>query len=309
MIYITTECQDVMTDLTIEWIISNKKDFRRFNDSIFVEPQELLSLKNVKKIWQRRGAFNFLPTGLKYEFTNKRELLNYVTKENRDYNIYLEHHFRTVLGSNYIGSFTKEVSSNNKLINLDFANEVGLDTPEYMVTCSKKELLQFYNRHQKIITKDLKSPVNIKTKRKNISSSGVKLLSESSIQKIQDNFAPIFLQKYIEKNFEVRIFVFNKKLYCMAIFSQLNDDTKVDFRNDHSSNPNRCIPYTLPSAVESKIWKLLNILDFDTCSIDLIVTPDNQYYFLEINPMGQFHWLSSNCNYYIEKEIANFLCK
>lgn len=309
MIYITTECQDLMTDLTIEWIISSGKSFKRFNDVNFTEPSEIYSKKDIRKFWQRRGAFNFLPPKLRYNFTNKRELLNYIAKENREYNIYLEYYLKKKLGLNYVGSFTKEISTNNKLINLDIAQEIGLNIPEYIVTSNKEELLRFYKKHKRIISKDLKSPVNIKTKKKNISSTGVKLVTEKSILKIQDYFSPIFLQEYIEKSFEVRIFVFSKKLYSMAIFSQQNEKTKVDFRNDDNINPNRCIPYKLNKKVELNIWKLLETLKFDTCSIDLIITPDNLVVFLEINPMGQFHWLSENCNYYIEKDIAEYFCK
>jgi hypothetical protein len=45
----------------------------------------------------------------------------------------------------------------------------------------------------------------------------------------------------------------------------------------------------------------------NTGSIDLILTPNGEYFFLEINPMGQYDWLSKNCNYYIEKDIAEML--
>jgi hypothetical protein len=43
--------------------------------------------------------------------------------------------------------------------------------------------------------------------------------------------------------------------------------------------------------------------------VDLIYTPDGEYVFLEVNPMGQFHWLSENCNYYLEEFIANQLAQ
>lgn len=45
----------------------------------------------------------------------------------------------------------------------------------------------------------------------------------------------------------------------------------------------------------------------NTGSIDIVVTKDKRYVFLEINHVGQFGWLSENCNYYIEKHIAQEL--
>jgi glutathione synthase/RimK-type ligase-like ATP-grasp enzyme len=42
-------------------------------------------------------------------------------------------------------------------------------------------------------------------------------------------------------------------------------------------------------------------------SIDLIVDENNDYIFLEVNPIGQFAQVSIPCNYYIEEYIANYL--
>jgi len=42
-------------------------------------------------------------------------------------------------------------------------------------------------------------------------------------------------------------------------------------------------------------------------SIDILVTPNNEYVFLEVNPVGQFGMVSQPCNYYLEKRIAERL--
>jgi D-alanine-D-alanine ligase-like ATP-grasp enzyme len=48
-------------------------------------------------------------------------------------------------------------------------------------------------------------------------------------------------------------------------------------------------------------------LDLNSGSFDIIFTKQNKFVLLEVNPIGQFHWLSKNCNYKIEKIIANYL--
>mgnify|MGYP003653909829 CR=1 FL=1 len=48
-------------------------------------------------------------------------------------------------------------------------------------------------------------------------------------------------------------------------------------------------------------------MDLNCGSFDIIYTPSGEYYFLEVNPVGQFQWLSYNCNYFIEKLIAEGL--
>ncbi|WP_447951552.1 hypothetical protein [Chryseobacterium koreense] len=50
-------------------------------------------------------------------------------------------------------------------------------------------------------------------------------------------------------------------------------------------------------------------LELATCSIDMIVNKDWEYYFLEINPVGQFGMISNPCNYFLEKKLAELLLK
>lgn len=90
-------------------------------------------------------------------------------------------------------------------------------------------------------------------------------------------------------------------MYTMAIFSQLDPDSTLDFRevDVNGAHPNRMAPYKLPRIVRLKIDKLMKKLKLESGSIDMIVTPDNEYYFLEVNPVGQFNFVSELCNYYI----------
>lgn len=51
----------------------------------------------------------------------------------------------------------------------------------------------------------------------------------------------------------------------------------------------------------------MNSLDLDSGSIDMIVDSSLTYYFLEVNPIGQFEMVSMPCNYNLEKLIAEEL--
>jgi len=119
-------------------------------------------------------------------------------------------------------------------------------------------------------------------------------------------FAPSLIQKYIEKEYEIRSFYLRGKFYSMAIFSQQNEITKTDYRKQ-TAKKNRRVPYALTKAVEEKLRKLMNMLNIDTGSIDLIKAKNGDMYFLEVNPSGIFNDLSYSCNYYIEQTIANIL--
>ena len=51
----------------------------------------------------------------------------------------------------------------------------------------------------------------------------------------------------------------------------------------------------------------MDLLNLDCGSIDMILTPKNEYVFLEVNPIGQFGMTSYPCNFQLEKRIAEIL--
>jgi len=90
----------------------------------------------------------------------------------------------------------------------------------------------------------------------------------------------------------------------MAIFSQGDSQTELDFRRYNYDKPNRVTPFRLPVELELKLKKLADHFELKTGSFDLIRTQDNNYVFLEVNPGGQFGMVSYPCNYFLEKQIA-----
>lgn len=66
------------------------------------------------------------------------------------------------------------------------------------------------------------------------------------------------------------------------------------------------MPYCLPKNIEQKIHLLMQSLDLNSGSLDFIKS-GSKYYFLEVNPVGQFLGMSVLCNYLLEKEIAEYL--
>jgi glutathione synthase/RimK-type ligase-like ATP-grasp enzyme len=153
----------------------------------------------------------------------------------------------------------------------------------------------------------LKNNFYFKNKNYHFKNSGTHLLTIDNIDNISNHFFPTYFQKYIEKEFELRIFYLKGKFYSMAIFSQNDIKTTIDYRNYNKEKPNRNIPFQLPKDLEKKLHFFMKKSALDTGSIDMIKDTNGQYVFLEVNPVGQFDWLSINCNYYIEEKIAYFL--
>jgi glutathione synthase/RimK-type ligase-like ATP-grasp enzyme len=66
-------------------------------------------------------------------------------------------------------------------------------------------------------------------------------------------------------------------------------------------------PHQLPSAVEKQLFELMNRLGLEYGAIDLRLTPEGQYVFLEINPAGQFLWIELETGQRISEALATHL--
>lgn len=195
----------------------------------------------------------------------------------------------------------------NKLVCLLAAKNHGLSTPSFIVTTDKKVVTEFYNRcNRRIVLKDLDSSFSYGSKSA-IYSSYTVLIDDKQLASFPEKFFLTFFQEYIEKEYEVRCFVLGKLTRSMAIFSQKSAQTQIDFRRYNFKNPNRKVPYKLPHPIQKKILKLMKDLDLETGSVDLIKCKNGKYYFLEVNPVGQFGFVSEPCNYNLHFEIAKYL--
>jgi len=130
---------------------------------------------------------------------------------------------------------------------------------------------------------------------------------EDAVAALPETVLPTLLQAMVDKAWEVRAFYLAGELHAMAIFSQHDQQTAVDFRRYNRTRPNRAVPYRLPGEVQEQLRALMRELQMDTGSLDLVRTPDGRHVFLEVNPAGQFGMVSHRCNYRLEKKVAEHL--
>ena len=193
----------------------------------------------------------------------------------------------------------------NKIDVLIEAKKIGIQVPEYLLTNSKIELLEFKNTHQKIITKPIYNamPIIINDQKKGYMYTNI--VNDVVISKLPNEFFPSFFQECISKDYEIRVFYLDGNFFSSAIFSSSEDDS-IDYRNK-KKNKIHPVPYKLPIALEKKLNSLMRKLKLNTGSIDLIKCISGDYYFLEINPCGQYEAISTMCNYQLNKKIAEWL--
>lgn len=93
-------------------------------------------------------------------------------------------------------------------------------------------------------------------------------------------------QEYIAKQYELRVTVIGKRLFAARLYSQDDARTAVDSRD--MSAPIRYEACTLPDEIQRRCLDFVHSYGLEYGALDLIVTPEDEYVFLENNPVGQF---------------------
>jgi ATP-GRASP peptide maturase of grasp-with-spasm system len=277
----------------------------------FVYKKQLVDISSIDSYWYRRGGLTVKSVDYnKLSRLFSPEFVMPVSSALRDELFHFTEFIYLLLRYKKpkIGDPFK--CSPNKLIVLHKAALAGLCIPKTLLTNSKKSLALFFSSFLSIVTKPISGGVFIRDRNKTGHYFAyTEIISEDYLESFASDFFPSKFQEYIDKVLELRIFFLGDVFYSMAIFSQSDEKTKVDFRKYNREKPNRTVPYKLPLEIEEKLRTLMFELELESGSIDMIVTKDDEYVFLEVNPVGQFGMVSEPCNYYLEMEIAKYLSK
>ncbi len=97
---------------------------------------------------------------------------------------------------------------------------------------------------------------------------------------------PCQFQEYVPKRSELRVTVIGDELFPVEILSQEHAETVVDWRR--FDVPVEYRRAELPDSVAAQCIALTRGYGLNFSAVDLVLTPDGRYVFLEINPNGQF---------------------
>lgn len=257
-------------------------------------------------MWYRRGWLNLK--------SDKIISYNEDTKISQQFNSFLIYEKTGLVNFIHYALIDKKHINNylfskvNKLMVLKKAIEIGLIVPPTIITGEKTKLIEFKKKHGALITKTAIEGLFFGSDNFWISSY-TEPITDELIKNLDELFFPSLFQLEIQKLFELRVFYIEKELFSMAIFSQSNEKTQVDFRHYGLDKPNRNVPFKMPLELKNKIIKLMEANRLNSGSLDFIYSVDKKFYFLEINPIGQFGMTSYPCNYFLEQLIANKLKK
>ncbi|KQT33123.1 MvdD family ATP-grasp ribosomal peptide maturase [Chryseobacterium sp. Leaf405] len=191
---------------------------------------------------------------------------------------------------------------------LKIADKIGLKIPETCVTNNPEEAKKFILKHQNVIAKMQTGFAIYEDGVESVVFTNV--IDEDKLEELDTLlYCPMQFQKKIEKKKELRVTIVGRDVYAFEIDSQQSEAAKIDWRKDGVNLIDKWIPTELPTDVEAKLLELLDVYHVDYGAIDIIVSPEDEYYFIEINAAGEFFWLDNLTEEnQISKSIADILC-
>ena len=187
----------------------------------------------------------------------------------------------------------------NKLYQLQCVQNIGLSIPKTFVG---NVLPQDITPASKYIVKSLDTALFYDELQEYFTYSSV--VDGGELVDANINDAPIILQEFIEDKRDIRVTVIGNRLFPVGI-TKNGENIYGDWRK----NTKESLQYKLellPDDISNGIIKLMKELGILFGGVDLAFS-DGKYYFIEVNPTGEWGWLNQYCGMPLEKAIVDEL--
>lgn len=271
--------------------------------SIYKNGQFLCFYEEIKSVWAHRSDIKILNY---YQQVDESELeysLGHHTTQKES--------IRNLLHKKKcLGRFGK--LNFNKLVFLDSCRQLDIKIPNSLVTRKKSELSKFMaNQKNGIIVKSIAANFHFcvsKNEKEQTWAHGITTaINNEKYQNIPEEFDLSLFQEKLDKKYELRVLFIAGICYPQVIFSQKNSFSEVDYRQGLDDKNMRQCGIQLPQKITNQINQLMNFLNLNIGCIDIVVTKNDEFVFLEVNPSGIFTDMMDNCNYDMHYEIAKYL--
>jgi glutathione synthase/RimK-type ligase-like ATP-grasp enzyme len=191
-------------------------------------------------------------------------------------------------------------SAHHKPYQWEIAQQVGLRVPRTLVTSDPAEARKFIEQvgmGSVVFKAFLASTQDWRETR---------LVEACDVERLElVKYAPVIFQEYIP-GVDLRITVVGRRIFTAEIDAQ-KTRYPVDMRMVVGEAAVR--PITLSPALNKRLLALQKRLQLVYGAIDMRRTPEGEYYFLEVNPAGQWHFVEQRTGLPISKAMADLLAK
>lgn len=190
-------------------------------------------------------------------------------------------------------------SAEQKMLQLSVAKEVGFSVPHTLITNDPTNAASF--RSERLAVKGVDTIIAYESGAEVFAFTNI--LPKARLTTESLRAFPVIVQEAMLPKIDIRVTVIGDSVFAASI-TRDGCGVEGDWRSDKAG---LCYSrHLLPSAIEGLCFKLMDRLGLRFGAIDL-VQRSSDYFFLEINPTGEWAWLVDATGMKIDEAIARAL--
>ena len=298
-------------DLTCDYVVAhlrrrnasyfrlNSEDFDQFNIVAFPDEAKVLLRTDsleirleqppLKAIYFRRGVYP------REAFTPRHSANEQLSRSHRSAFMRSFMVFDSCL---WINNPAATYKAEHKAVQLITAKAIGFEVPRTVITNHASGIRAAAQGDTTVAIKGLDT---VLVRQDEVETFGYTSLLETAFaEQAHLASAPLIAQQALTNKLDLRVTVVGDTVFCSSV-QQKGYPIKGDWRLVKSCAEFR--PFDLPQDIVTKCIRLTKSLGLTFGAIDLALQ-DGSYYFLEINPTGEWAWLVDQSNLPIDRAIV-----
>jgi glutathione synthase/RimK-type ligase-like ATP-grasp enzyme len=247
-----------------------------------------IDLAGVRAVWWRRPQPFTLPAEMRDEHHRRFAVSEAATAF---------HGLYQSLDAAWINRPECDAVAAHKPYQLTIAQQIGLEIPPTLMTNDPEAARAFWSEYEgEVIYKQFVALPETwrETRRLGQAEQDIAATIEAT---------PVIFQRHIPAVADLRVIAIGDQLFAAG-----TDVRGASYPQDVRMNLDaRYTPHELPEDVAERLRTLMRRLDLVYGAIDLRLTPDGRYVFLEINPAGQFLYIENDTGQKMAAALARAL--
>ncbi|TSA19398.1 hypothetical protein D4R75_09685 [bacterium] len=294
--YVAALCKDRNCDyfrINSEDIVQNRFTYIPLEKTIIANDETVIDLRQVRSIYFRRAPSQF-PAGEPTEddsflFRERREFLEGLLMS---------------LDARWMNPIAETILGERKIRQLSLAKSIGLRIPKTLATNDSKLARDFIDSTGKVIAKPVSHGfLQGSSTSYSIYTNEIKPADLDKTLPLME--APMLMQEMVPNKADIRVTLVGEEVFSASIIKE--DTSAVDWRRPEGKKVYES--HTLPQALSECLLLLNRRMGLIYSAIDLILTPDEEYVFLEVNPVGEWLWLELELGLPISDRILRHLMR
>ena len=280
----------------------NSEDFDQFaivavpsEPGVYLEAQGTtirLSPETLKAILFRRAVYPREP------FTDKHSVHEQLSRSQRSA---FMRSFMMFESCKWINHPAATYKAEHKAVQLSLAHKLGFNIPRTVITNNSNGIRQVAGDDLTIAVKGLET---VLVWQGGFETFGYTSLVDTALaEQSHLSSAPLIAQEALENKLDLRVTVVGDQVFSASVTLDGNP-IRGDWRLEKTGAA--FTPFDLPPTISEKCLRFTKSLGLEFGALDLALQQD-RYFFLEINPTGEWGWLVDQADLPIDKAIADSL--